>query len=82
MEQLITLKTICNLAVLVAHACNPSSSGGKYQEDEVQRQPRQIVCETLSQINLSQRASGVTQGVGPEFKPQYHKKKKIICNLT
>jgi hypothetical protein len=22
------------------------------------------------------RAGGVTQGIGPEFKPQYHKKKK------
>jgi hypothetical protein len=27
--------------------------------------------------NLSQkRAGGVAQGMGPEFKPQYHKKKK------
>jgi hypothetical protein len=28
------------------------------------------------------RAGGVTQGVGPEFKPQYHKKKllgKLLC---
>jgi hypothetical protein len=33
--------------------------------------------ETLSQINISQkRAGGVAQGVGPEFKPQNHKKKK------
>jgi hypothetical protein len=43
----------------------------------VQSQPRQIVPETLSQKNPSQkRAGGVVQGVGPEFKPQYHKKKK------
>jgi hypothetical protein len=43
----------------------------------VQSQPRQIVCETLSQKNPSQkRAGGVAQGVGPEFKPQYCKKKK------
>jgi hypothetical protein len=42
---------------------------------EVESQPRQIVCETLSRKNLSQkRAGGVTQGVGPEFKPQYWKK--------
>jgi hypothetical protein len=37
-------------------------------------QPEQIVCELLSQKNPSQkRAGGVGQGVGPEFKPQYHK---------
>jgi hypothetical protein len=29
------------------------------------------------QWGQSQRACGVTQGVGPEFKPQYHKKKKL-----
>jgi hypothetical protein len=43
----------------------------------VQSQPRQIVFETLSWKNPSQKkASGVAQGVGPEFKPQYHQKKK------
>jgi hypothetical protein len=42
----------------------------------VQSQPGQIVQETLSRKNSSQkRARGVTQGVGPEFKPQYWKKK-------
>jgi hypothetical protein len=43
----------------------------------VQSQPGQIVWETLSQKNPSQkRDGGVDQGVGPEFKLQYHKKKK------
>jgi UDP-N-acetylglucosamine:LPS N-acetylglucosamine transferase len=43
----------------------------------VRSQPRQIVHETLSRKNPSQkRASRVAQGVGLEFKPQYHKKKK------
>jgi hypothetical protein len=52
------------------------------QEAEVRRiavwsQPRQIVYETLSWKNPSwKRAGRVTQGIGPEFKPQYHKKKK------
>jgi hypothetical protein len=42
----------------------------------VQSQPRQIVCETLSQKNPSQKmAGGEAQGVGPEFKPQYSKNK-------
>jgi hypothetical protein len=43
----------------------------------VQSHAKQIVYETLSQKNPSQkRASGVVQGEGPEFKPQYQKKKK------
>jgi hypothetical protein len=52
------------------------------QEAEIRRimvrsQPGQIVNEALSRKNPSQkRAGGVTQGVGPEFKFQYHKKKK------
>jgi hypothetical protein len=37
--------------------------------------PRQIVHETLFQKNPSQkRAGGVAQGIGPEFKLQYHQK--------
>jgi hypothetical protein len=43
----------------------------------VQSQPKQIVHKTLSQKHSSQkRTSGVTQGVSPEFKPQYHQKKE------
>jgi hypothetical protein len=38
----------------------------------VQSQPTQIVRETLHK----NRAGGVAQGEGPEFKPQYLKKKK------
>jgi hypothetical protein len=38
----------------------------------VQSQPGQIVWETLSAKNPSQKRAGVVaQGVGPEFKPQY-----------
>jgi hypothetical protein len=51
---------------------------------EVRRQPRKIVQETLSQKNLShtkKRSGGVAYGVGPEFKPWYHQKKKKK-NLT
>jgi hypothetical protein len=33
---------------LVAHACNPSYSGGRDQGIMVQSQPGQIVCENLS----------------------------------
>jgi hypothetical protein len=43
----------------------------------VRSQPRQIVLQTLSRKNPSQqRAGGVAWGAGPEFKPQYCKKKK------
>jgi hypothetical protein len=37
----------------------------------VQSQPGKIVLETLSQKNPSQKAGGVAEGEGPEFKPQY-----------
>jgi hypothetical protein len=44
----------------------------------VQSQSGQIVLETLSQKKkpIKKRAGGVVQGVGPEFKPQYHTKEK------
>jgi hypothetical protein len=44
----------------------------------VRSQPGQIVRETLFQKTPSQKkkAGGVTQGVDPEFKPQYWGKKK------
>jgi hypothetical protein len=57
---------------VLAYTCNPSYSGGRDQEDCGSEPARQIVCKTLSQKNLQQnRAGGVAQGVGPEFKPQY-----------
>jgi hypothetical protein len=52
-------------------------TGRKETNTLVWSQPEQIVPETLSQKYPTQkRAGGVAQGVGPEFKPQYHKKKK------
>jgi hypothetical protein len=59
-----------------AHACNPHNSG-EIRRISVRSQPRQLVQETLSWKNPShKRTGGVAWGVGPEFKPQYHKKKK------
>jgi hypothetical protein len=55
------------------------------QEAEIRRitvrsQPRHRVCKTLSQkIHHKNRAGRVAQGEGPEFKPQYQKRKKG-CN--
>jgi hypothetical protein len=64
----------------VADTHNPSYSRGRGQEDAVWNQSWQIVRETQSQKNPPQnRADGVTQDVGPEFKPQYHK--KIIASV-
>jgi hypothetical protein len=37
------------LEVLVDHSCNPCYLGGRDQEDCSSNQPRQSVCETLSQ---------------------------------
>jgi hypothetical protein len=62
--------------VPMAHACNPSYSGGRDQDTEFQNQPGQIVCKSLSRKNPSQKrwwgwcgTGEVTQGVGSEFKP-------------
>jgi hypothetical protein len=45
---------------------------------KVQSQLGQIVFKTLSQKKKHHKkgAGGVAQGIGPEFKPQYRKKKK------
>jgi hypothetical protein len=43
----------------------------------VQSQPKQIVCKTLSQKTpLRKRVVVQVQGISPEFKTQYCKKKK------
>jgi hypothetical protein len=70
--------------VPVAHAYNPSYSGGRDQEDHLISiwQPRQIVCKTLSWKTLyKNRAGGVAQCEGPELKPQYCQKKKKCGSL-
>jgi hypothetical protein len=65
---------------LVTHACNPTYSGGRDQEDHGWSPAwanRSIVCEALYWKKLSQkRKSGVVQGVDPEFQPQYCKQNK------
>jgi hypothetical protein len=58
----------------------PVTQEAKIRRIKVQSQPGKIVHETLSQKNPSQkRAGGAAQGVGPEFKPQYHKTNKQKC---
>jgi hypothetical protein len=61
----------------VAQACIPSYSLYRDQEDWGSKTAGQTVLQTLSQRNPSQkRAGGMTQSISPEFKPQYHKKRK------
>jgi hypothetical protein len=61
----------------VAHAYNPSYSGGRGQEDHGSKPASgEIICEILFQKNPSQiRVSGVAQGVAPKLKSQHCKKK-------
>jgi hypothetical protein len=62
------------------YACNPSYSGGIEQEDCSSKptwansSARPYLKKTLQK--KKNRAGGVAQGEGPEFKPQYRKKKK------
>jgi hypothetical protein len=63
----------------VAHACNPSYLGGRDQED-FDSKPAQANSsrDPILKVPNPKRAGGVAQGESPEFKPQYHKKKKKI----
>jgi hypothetical protein len=65
----------------VAHSCNPSYSEVRDRKIVVWSQPRKTVHKTLSgkkpiTKKRGEGADGVAQGVGPEFKLQYHKKNK------
>jgi hypothetical protein len=64
--------------VSVAHTCNPSWSGGRDQEDCGSRPAWANNSPDPILINLTKSTGGVVQGVGPEFKPQYCKKKNVI----
>jgi hypothetical protein len=63
-----------------AHACNPSYSGGRDQEDCGSKPARanRSVRPYLEKTYHKKRASGVAQGVSPEFKTQVLQKKKKV----
>jgi hypothetical protein len=64
---------------MVAHACNPSYSEGRDQEDRGSKPAwANSSQDPISKILNTKRVGGVAQGVDPEFKPQYRKKKKIL----
>jgi hypothetical protein len=55
--------------VLVAHACNPSYSAGRDQEDHSSKPAwTNSSRDPISKNPSQKRAAGVVQGVGPEFK--------------
>jgi hypothetical protein len=62
----------------VAHTCNLSYLGGRDQEDQGSKAAWTNSSQDPISKNPSQkRADRVAQGIGPEFKPQHHTKKKI-----
>jgi hypothetical protein len=72
--------------VPVAHACNPSypRSRDRDQEDCGSKPAWASSSQNLISKKpvIKKRAGGVAQGAGPEFKPQYHKKKKKEKKFT
>jgi hypothetical protein len=65
--------------VLLAHACNLTYSAGRGQEDTANSSVRPYLKKkTLHKKKKTsqKRAGRVTYGIGPEFKPQCHKKYK------
>jgi hypothetical protein len=63
----------------VAHACNPSYLGGRDLEDWNQPQENSLRDPYVKKKNPShKRASGVAQGVGPEFKSSTERKKSKV----
>jgi hypothetical protein len=60
----------------VAHACNPCYIGGRDQEDCGSKPSWANSSQDpiSKKKNHKNRAGGVAEGKGSEFKPQYHKK--------
>jgi hypothetical protein len=62
----------------VALTCNPSYSGSRDQKDHSSKPAEENSSQDpiwKKSITTTKRTGGVTQGVGPEFKPQHCKKK-------
>jgi hypothetical protein len=62
----------------VAQSCHPRYSGGRDHEDHDSKPSQGTSSARLYLKNTlhKNRAHGVAQGESPEFKPQFHKKKK------
>jgi hypothetical protein len=60
----------------MAHPCNPAIQKAEIRRIEVQSQSQAISLQDCILKNPSQKMAGaVAHGIGPEFKPQYCKKK-------
>jgi hypothetical protein len=73
------LKQVIFSQMLVAHTCNLNYSGGR-DEDYGLNPTQANVGKTLFRKKKTfhnKGLGGVAQGVGPEFKPQYQKKKNL-----
>jgi hypothetical protein len=70
-------RILCN-CVPVAYARNPSYSQGRDQEDHGSKSAwvNHLQDPISKRIHHKNRAGGVAQGVGTDFKPQYCKKQK------
>jgi hypothetical protein len=67
----------------VTHTCNPSYPEGRDEEDLGSKPAWANISQypIRKKKNPSQeRAGGVAQDIGPEFKPQYRKKKKRVLD--
>jgi ribosomal protein L44E len=62
----------------MTHACNPSYSRGRDQKGRSLKPARANSSQDpiSKKTHHKNRSGRVAQGVGPEFKPQYHQKKK------
>jgi hypothetical protein len=73
----MVFKVIWGAWALVAHTCNPSYSRGRDQKDHGLKPAQAGFWDPISKKSITKNwAGGVADGVDPEFKPQYHKKKK------
>jgi hypothetical protein len=67
----------------MAYTCNPSYSGGQDQEDRGLKPAWENSLQDLILKTLHKnRVSGVAQGEGLEFKPQYHKKEQCVPDVV
>jgi hypothetical protein len=67
----------------MAHAYDPSYSGGRDQEDHGSKPAwaNSLWDPILKKPITKNRAGGVAQGEGPEFKSQYWEKKKKVESI-
>jgi hypothetical protein len=66
------------------HTCNPSYSAGRDQDGSKPARANSLnsLQNPISKTLHKNRSGRVAQGEGPEFKPQYLKKKKKLCSFS